>query len=327
MARKRSPGDDGVVHVLQAKKKPRGASPASSSASSSRQRLQQRDLAAEVAKRAPSSGKKRRKAAIPTPASLEADEDEDSEAFERQLQAAALDSEAEDEDYRGGFSAADLSATRRETRSTATVEGLEYEEEQEREQELQEQEEDEMAAPVVFQCGTCRSIFGDSYAFMGSNADLLLVTLSDVTNVALAPEAHTAKDGPDAGSSFRELLCKQCQAVLGRQYVTTPIALDELRGLFSFSTAAIASYQLGYPQLEGQRGPLSADATRQATAACDATVRALSADRDEVIRLREDMTKVQNLLLVVDDRLRHLETDEPDSEEEAAPSRATAVPR
>lgn len=181
---------------------------------------------------------------------------------------------------------------------------------------------EEAAAPVVFQCGTCRSIFGDSYAFVGANADLLLVTLSAVTNVACAPEALTATDGPDAGSSFHEILCKQCQAVLGRQYLTTPIALDALRGLYNFSTAAIASYQLGYPQLENQQEPSAEDAKR-ATALCDATVRSFAADREELLRLREDMTKVQSLLLVVDERLRSLETEEPDSETDEGASTVT----
>lgn len=180
-------------------------------------------------------------------------------------------------------------------------------------------EAEAMAAPVVFQCGTCRSIFGDSYAFVGSNADLLLVTLSAATNVAAAPETLTAKDGADAGSAFHELLCRQCQAVLGRQYVTTPVKLDAIRGLFSFATAAIASYQLGYPQLERSReAPSAADAQR-ATDACASTVAKLAADRDEVLKLRQDMAKVQSLLLVLDERLQHLEAgDEPDSEAETA---------
>ncbi|GLE11321.1 hypothetical protein PINS_up023701 [Pythium insidiosum] len=90
------------------------------------------------------------------------------------------------------------------------------------EEDEEEEEDEEIAAPVVFQCGTCRCIFGDSYSFVSSNADLLLVTLSAVTNVAVGPEPLTSKEGPDLGSSFLELLCKQCQTVLGRQYLTTP---------------------------------------------------------------------------------------------------------
>ncbi|KAF1327751.1 Kinetochore protein mis18, partial [Globisporangium splendens] len=182
----------------------------------------------------------------------------------------------------------------------------------------EEEEEEEIAAPVVFQCGTCRSIFGDSYSFVGSNADLLLVTLSAVTNITTARNPQTSKEGMDKGSTFQELLCAQCQTVLGCKYVTTSVPLDPIRGLYSFATNTIASYQLGYPQLsaEANQRDTSGDTITQATIACDQAVKMLSADHQEVLKLREDMTKVQNLLLVVDERLHHLETDEPESEAE-----------
>jgi hypothetical protein len=110
--------------------------------------------------------------------------------------------------------------------------------------------------------------------------------------------------------------------VLGRKYVTTPVPLDPIRGLYSFATTTIASYQLGYPQLsaEASQSETSGDAIAQVTIACDQAVKMLSADRQEVLKLREDMTKVQNLLLVVDERLHHLETDEPESEAEEEPA-------
>ncbi|GAB9473611.1 Kinetochore protein mis18 [Globisporangium polare] len=196
-------------------------------------------------------------------------------------------------------------------------------------------EEEEIAAPVVFQCGTCRSIFGDSYSFVGSNADLLLVTLSAVTNITTSAEPQTSKEGMDMGSSFQELLCSQCQTVLGRKYLTTSVPLDAIRGLFSFATTTIASYQLGYPQLQlqsslansnGDDASLKASASvsasfeemKRATITCDQAVKALSGDRQELLKLREDMTKVQNLLLVVDERLHQLEEPDFDSEAEVA---------
>lgn len=198
------------------------------------------------------------------------------------------------------------------------ADGDEHEEEEEAvEGEEDEEDEGEVAAPVVFQCGTCRSIFGDSYAFVGSNAQLLLVTLSAVTNVTASAEPQTSRDGLDAGSSFQELLCAQCQTVLGRKYVTTPVALDALRGLFSFATTAIASYQLGYPQLQATFADQSTASSSSSSGALqtvkreagvdDAVAKALAADRKELLKLRDDMTKVQNLLLVVDERLHHLE--------------------
>ncbi|GLD95620.1 hypothetical protein PINS_up004297 [Pythium insidiosum] len=201
-----------------------------------------------------------------------------------------------------------------------TQEEEEEEADGEDEEDEEEEEDEEIAAPVVFQCGTCRCIFGDSYSFVSSNAELLLVTLSAVTNVAVGPEPLTSKEGPDLGSSFLELLCKQCQTVLGRQYLTTPMALDPIRSLYSFSTSCIASYQLGYPQLSqaasGATAPPSVDEIKKANDACVDAVNVLSMDRQELLRLREEMTKVQNLLLVVDERLHDLETQADDSEED-----------
>ncbi|KAG6612914.1 Kinetochore protein mis18 [Phytophthora cinnamomi] len=182
------------------------------------------------------------------------------------------------------------------------------------------EEEEEVAMPlVVFQCSTCRSIFGDSYAFVCSTEDLWLVTLSHVTNVALAPEVQTANTGLDAGSSYHELLCHNCQAVLGRKYLTTPVALDGIRDLFSFSTEAITSYTLGDPMQQSEAG--TDQNMQQAAAACNATMQKLAADRNELARLRDEMEKVKGLMVTVDDRLAHLEGAE--SEEEADPEHAT----
>ncbi|GMF38326.1 unnamed protein product [Phytophthora fragariaefolia] len=215
-------------------------------------------------------------------------------------------------------------------------ESEEIEEEEEMEEDLgpetQSQEtegEEEAAMPlVVFQCSTCRSIFGDSYAFVCSTEELWLVTLSHVTNVALSPEVQTANTGLDAGSSYYELLCHNCQAVLGRKYLTTPVALDGIRDLFSFSTEAITSYTLGDPMQQSEGG--ANQSMLQAAAACDATMQKLAADREELARLRDEMEKVKGLMVTVDDRLAHLEGAEPaDSEEEVghepvAPQRTKA---
>jgi kinetochore protein Mis18 len=209
---------------------------------------------------------------------------------------------------------------RRHEAANPESEEVEEEEEllEEQPMEMQSQEtegEEDGALPlVVFQCSTCRSIFGDSYAFVCSTEELWLVTLSHVTNVALAPEVQTANTGADAGSSYYELLCHNCQAVLGRKYLTTPVALDGIRDLFSFSTEAITSYTLGDPmQQESSADPNM----QQAAAACHSAVQTLAADRNEVARLRDEMEKVKGLMVAVDDRLAQLEGAEPASEEEA----------
>ncbi|KAK1943963.1 Protein Mis18-alpha [Phytophthora citrophthora] len=185
------------------------------------------------------------------------------------------------------------------------------------------EEEEEGAMPlVVFQCSTCRSIFGDSYAFVSSTEQLWLVTLSHVTNVTLAPEVQTANTKHDAGSSYVDLLCQNCQAVLGRKYLTTPVALDGIRDLFSFSTEAITSYTLGDPMQKADK--VEDKAMTRSAAACHETMQNLAIDRDEVAKLRDEMEKVKGLLVTVDDRLAHLEGAEPESEGEAyEPSEAS----
>lgn len=178
------------------------------------------------------------------------------------------------------------------------------------------EEEEEGAMPlVVFQCNTCRSIFGDSYAFVSSTEQLWLVTLSHVTNVTLAPGVQTANTEHDAGSSYFELLCQNCQAVLGRKYLTTPVALDGIRDLFSFSTEAITSYTLGDPMHKADNGEDKA-MTRSA-AACHEALQQLAIDRDQVANLRDEMEKIKGLLVTMDDRLAHLEGAEPESEGDA----------
>ncbi|KAL7688559.1 hypothetical protein Plhal304r1_c019g0069611 [Plasmopara halstedii] len=208
--------------------------------------------------------------------------------------------------------------------SNVESEEIEIEEEIDNDsRELQSQETedgDNTTMPlVVFQCSTCRSIFGDSYAFVCSTEQLWLVTLSHVMNVTLAPEVQTASAGFDAGSSYYELLCHNCQAVLGRRYLTTPVALDEIRDLFSFSTGAITSYTLGDPM---QKGEGEEDIwMKQASIACSTAMQTLAAEQSEVMRLREEMEKVKTLMVAVDERLAHLEGSAPESDDDAAGER------
>ncbi|CAI5746482.1 unnamed protein product [Peronospora destructor] len=197
-------------------------------------------------------------------------------------------------------------------------------EEEELEQQMdemhsQDMEEDSLPL-VVFQCSTCRSIFGDSYAFVSSTEQLWLVTLSHVTNVTLAPEVQTASTGLDAGSSYYELLCHNCQAVLGRKYLTTPVVLDGIRDLFSFSTEAITSYTLGEPMQQ-----VADRSMHQAAATCHVAMLKLAADRNEVSKLRDEMEKVKMLMVTVDDRLAHLEGADPDLEEETTQQKGLKV--
>ncbi|OQS02408.1 hypothetical protein THRCLA_05213 [Thraustotheca clavata] len=164
-----------------------------------------------------------------------------------------------------------------------------------------EEDEVEVTGPVIFQCKTCRSIVGDSISFVASNSDSRTVTLAYVLHTHMSKSPLTATSGLDKGNTYLEVLCSQCQSILGKSYIATTPALDQLRNLFTLDTDALMSYQVGTQQpvsewnLDGANKVLEYEKNVQM-----------------IEQLHGDMGKVQNLLLVIDERLcdteRQLET-------------------
>lgn len=152
------------------------------------------------------------------------------------------------------------------------------------------QDNNEITGPVVFQCETCRCILGDSMTFISANDVLETITLSNVQNVKQLDETNTSKKEHDFGSTFHELLCLSCQASLGKVYLTTARHLDSIRDLFTLDTKSITSYQVG--------GLLNPDHKR--------TLPSSNADS----YCHEDMIKVQNIVLLLDERLGKIEQRE-----------------
>nr|CCA24618.1 conserved hypothetical protein [Albugo laibachii Nc14] len=169
---------------------------------------------------------------------------------------------------------------------------------------------DERSSPIVFQCIKCRSILGDSFSFVCSNKKLATVTLDAVTNVVVKDHTKTSQHGIDVGSSFREVFCRKCKTLIGQCYLTTPRDLDEIRNCYSLFTQSVASYQLGHPQRARFKKRQDSGSFMDATNDCVTEVEALSHDRAKVNKLYDDMSKVQNLLLVLDDRLHTVEKQE-----------------
>ncbi|OQR88230.1 hypothetical protein ACHHYP_07043 [Achlya hypogyna] len=155
-----------------------------------------------------------------------------------------------------------------------------------------DEEEVEVTGPVVFQCKTCRSIIGDSMSFVQSNVDTRTVTLAFVLHTHKSKTALTANSGFDKGNTYHEILCSQCQSILGKSYIATTPALDELRNLHTLDTDALSSYQVGTQigvgdwTLDGANKVLEYEKNVQM-----------------IEQLHGDMGKVQNLLLVIDERL------------------------
>ncbi|KAM0683257.1 hypothetical protein MDAP_001675 [Mitosporidium daphniae] len=107
--------------------------------------------------------------------------------------------------------------------------------------------EDDPAAPVVFQCGACRRVLGDTLSFVASDESAGIVTLARRSpHVAIGSEILTQFDTAafDYRSTYSLLNCS-CGAALGRLYHSTPRSFDHLRDCFSLSVSALSAYQLG----------------------------------------------------------------------------------
>eukprot|EP00301_Raphidiophrys_heterophryoidea_P009079 c133_g1_i1.p1 GENE.c133_g1_i1~~c133_g1_i1.p1 ORF type:complete len:182 (+),score=27.17 c133_g1_i1:38-547(+) len=90
--------------------------------------------------------------------------------------------------------------------------------------------EELLSAPTVFQCANCRTIVGDSLAFVGSSEELHTITLSAVRAVSIAKtQPVTSTQLPDVGCTYFLLYCGHCEERLGRMYNTTSRKFDALR--------------------------------------------------------------------------------------------------
>jgi Yippee zinc-binding/DNA-binding /Mis18, centromere assembly len=109
--------------------------------------------------------------------------------------------------------------------------------------------ETDIKNPLVFSCKKCKTILGDSYSMVISNADVNVVALSSASNITRSAEVFTSKFGADVGSTYYSFMCTSCHFTVGRYYLTTSSDLDNLRGRFSFMVDEISSYELGKAQI------------------------------------------------------------------------------
>ena len=109
-------------------------------------------------------------------------------------------------------------------------------------------DEQTISGPLVFSCISCRTIIGDSFAFLRSDEDTQTVTLSGASNIKRTEDLHTSYQSYDEGSTYFVCKCAICDVDLGRYYVTTPADLDVLRENYTFHVNAVSSYELGKPE-------------------------------------------------------------------------------
>jgi len=108
-----------------------------------------------------------------------------------------------------------------------------------------EQQPDVLDQPCVFQCGSCKSILGDTTSLVAAVEEAGVLALSTATGVTVTEELRLSRAGLESGCTFHSLQCRGCKARVGCVYRTTVPALDLARGLFSLQRKAVTSYQLG----------------------------------------------------------------------------------
>eukprot|EP00056_Hartaetosiga_gracilis_P003798 m.67588 g.67588 ORF g.67588 m.67588 type:complete len:213 (-) comp11581_c0_seq5:110-748(-) len=166
----------------------------------------------------------------------------------------------------------------------------------EEEEEVEEEEMDEIDAPLVFQCRSCKRIVGDTFAWICSDEELNTITLKYAApSVTIGDVLETSTQKRDMGSTYMRFTC-ECDAVIGRVYKTTARHLDHIRDLLTFDRDALTSYQLG----SGGRHVEENDEIRF----IDTRV------------LREDIGKIQMMIIGHSERLDAIEHELEDQNEQ-----------
>lgn len=104
---------------------------------------------------------------------------------------------------------------------------------------------DNTEAVIVFQCGACRAIIGDTSCDFNMDLDNKTLSLRGACGVTTQKEVLLSKSGMDVGCTYRKINCTECNQHLGKMYTSTTAPMDSRRSTFTFELKALASYQLG----------------------------------------------------------------------------------
>ncbi|KAJ2852159.1 hypothetical protein IWW36_000539 [Coemansia brasiliensis] len=100
--------------------------------------------------------------------------------------------------------------------------------------------------PVVFSCSRCRTILGDTFSYVASFPERNLFALQAVPDsISCSKARKMSTERGEEGSVFYELACAECDAVVGRKYVTTVEDMDALRNAYSLDIDKVMTYELG----------------------------------------------------------------------------------
>uniref|UniRef100_A0A8C6SP97 Protein Mis18-alpha n=1 Tax=Neogobius melanostomus TaxID=47308 RepID=A0A8C6SP97_9GOBI len=119
-----------------------------------------------------------------------------------------------------------------------------------------EEAEDMEDGPVVFICGKCKLLVGDSLSWDGTE-DSHQIRLKKITeHVVVGKETRMYEPDKRSMCLIVDLICHGCHSVIGMVYLSTPKQLDHKRFTFCLNVADIDSYVLGSAnQMLAAEGP------------------------------------------------------------------------
>jgi len=173
----------------------------------------------------------------------------------------------------------------------------------------EEEETTTITSPLVFYCSKCRTIVGDSFSYLSSDAELKVITLSATSNIQRSADVYTSKSGADVGSTYFSFACVLCQTSLGRYYLTTSKDLDYLREKFSFNVDSISSYTLGNAQHGKIPDPLPDGEIDDNNDNENINNIAESNLKETINILNEEIIKIQALFIGLVDRIEKIENN------------------
>ncbi|KAJ2792757.1 hypothetical protein GGI18_000128 [Coemansia linderi] len=100
--------------------------------------------------------------------------------------------------------------------------------------------------PVVLSCNKCRTIVGDTFAYVASLPERNYIALQSVPeSVVCGKTKKMATERGEENSVYFELTCAECQAPIGRRYLTTVEDMDSIRNCFALDIDKVITYELG----------------------------------------------------------------------------------
>ena len=111
--------------------------------------------------------------------------------------------------------------------------------------------------PLVFQCGKCNIIIGDSLKCSNINIQAGSITLYNVTdNVKVGETLVMCTKGWDTGCAYLVVECGNCGEYLGRMYKATLRQLDDIRDKYTLWVDKCQVYHCGGGMDRQQQQPM-----------------------------------------------------------------------